>query len=169
MAQTYIKQLIFSWLRMVHREITENGNREHSAFPICLSRVASVLNPCLNRKHEVVASCCISNCIEFGTIKKRIIQLFPFTEVFYCTFEAHPSENNMLLHLAMCHIGQRDIILILNINNRYFCIFNFYLCHIPQFLDNPNQWLHIDNHHDLYSINIFYRHFIAFSKGNRKF
>ena len=34
MAQTYIKQLIFSWLRMVHRKITENGNRERSAFPI---------------------------------------------------------------------------------------------------------------------------------------
>lgn len=69
------------------------------------------------------------NCIEFGTIKIRIIQLFPFSEILYCAFEAHPSENNMLLHLAMCHIGQRDIIFILNINNRYFCIFNFYLRH----------------------------------------
>ena len=34
----------------------------------------------------------------------------------------------------MCHISQRDIILILNINNRYICIFNFYLCHNPSFL-----------------------------------
>ena len=47
MAQTYIKQLIFSWLRMVHREIAllyreiafASGNnisinRERSAFPI---------------------------------------------------------------------------------------------------------------------------------------
>ena len=35
MAQTYIKQLIFSWLRMVHREITEIeiGN---AAFPISI-------------------------------------------------------------------------------------------------------------------------------------
>ena len=33
MTQTYIKQLVLSWLRMVHREISIN--RERSAFPIC--------------------------------------------------------------------------------------------------------------------------------------
>ena len=41
MAQPYTKQLIFSWLRMVHRKVIDNKNRERSAFPICLSRVAS--------------------------------------------------------------------------------------------------------------------------------
>ena len=39
----------------------------HDAYCTCS------LNPCFYRKHEVVASCCISNCIEFGTIKIRII------------------------------------------------------------------------------------------------
>ena len=34
MAQHYIKQLIFSWLRMVHRKVIDNYNRERSAFPI---------------------------------------------------------------------------------------------------------------------------------------
>lgn len=40
MAQTYIKQLAFSWLRMMYRKITENGNGERSAFPItfCFTR-----------------------------------------------------------------------------------------------------------------------------------
>lgn len=28
MAQHYIKQLIFSWLRMVHRKVIDNYNRE---------------------------------------------------------------------------------------------------------------------------------------------
>lgn len=41
MVQAYIKQLIFSWLRMVHRKVIETKNRERNAFPICLSRVAS--------------------------------------------------------------------------------------------------------------------------------
>ena len=34
MAQTYVKQLVFSWLRMVHREVTEIeiGNAMRSLF-----------------------------------------------------------------------------------------------------------------------------------------
>ena len=41
MAQHYIKQLIFSWLRMVHRKVIETkSNRERSVFPItfCFTR-----------------------------------------------------------------------------------------------------------------------------------
>ena len=94
----------------------------------------STLNPILDRKHEIVATRRVFNCIEFGTIKIRIIKFFPFAKIFYCAFETHPSENNMLLHLAVCHICQRDIIFVLQANYRYFCIFNLYLSHNIRFL-----------------------------------
>ena len=50
---------------------------------------ARSLNPCLDRQNKVVASSCISNCIEFGTIKIRVIQhqgdrdLVPVISSFY--------------------------------------------------------------------------------------
>ncbi len=49
---------------------------------------ARSLNPCLNRQNKVVATCSIPNCIEFGTIKNRVIQHLPFTEIFNSTLQA---------------------------------------------------------------------------------
>ena len=60
----------------------------------------------LDRQNEVVTSCRIPNCIEFGTIKIWVVQHLPFTEIFNSTLQAHPSEYYVLLHLTVSHIGQ---------------------------------------------------------------
>lgn len=59
----------------------------HDAYCACS------LNQSLYRKHEAVASCCISNFIEFGTIKIQIV-----FRVLLSLF-SHCSQDNVLLSL----------------------------------------------------------------------
>ena len=46
----------------------------------------------------------ISKCTEFGTIKIRIVEHLPFTKVLNRAFQTEPTEYDVLLQLASCHI-----------------------------------------------------------------
>mgnify|MGYP007028568249 CR=1 FL=1 len=85
--------------------------------------------PRFYRKHEIVASCCIFNCTEFGTIKIGIIQHFSFAKILQRAFETKPTEDDMLLHLTACHIGQADIIFFIVLDNGYVGVEDSYFGH----------------------------------------
>ena len=51
MAQAYAKQLIFGWLRMVHRKVIETKNRERSAFPITFCFIRQTPRMIIERKY----------------------------------------------------------------------------------------------------------------------
>ena len=58
---------------------------------------ASSLNPCLDRQNEIIASCRIPNCIEFGTNKNRVIQLLSDSNLvlrFHCIHPAFPVKSD---------------------------------------------------------------------------
>ena len=101
----------------------------HSVQPWSKCHSVCPFNPRLYRENEIVASCCIFNCTEFGTIKISVIQYFPFSKIFDCAFEAKPTEYDMLLQLASCHICKADIILVIIFYDVYISVLNCYFCH----------------------------------------
>ena len=81
------------------------------------------------RKHEIVASCRIFNCTEFGTIKIVVIQHFPFAKIFDSAFKTKPTEDNMLLQLTFCHVCKADVVFFIVLDNANICILNGNFCH----------------------------------------
>ena len=66
----------------------------------------------------------------------RIIKSFPLTKIFNSTFEAQPTEYDIFLHLAACHVSKADIILIVVLNNTDFRVLYFYLCYKNLFFNS---------------------------------
>ena len=85
--------------------------------------------PRFYRKHEIVASCRIFNCTEFGTIKIGVIQHFPFAKIFDSAFKTKPTEDNMLLQLTFCHVCKADVVFFIVLDNANICILNGNFCH----------------------------------------
>ena len=85
--------------------------------------------PRFHRKHKIVTSCRIFNCTEFGTIKIGIIQHFPFAKILDSAFKTKPTEDNMLLQLASCHVCKADVVFFIVLDNANICILNSNFCH----------------------------------------
>ena len=77
--------------------------------------------------NEIIIACLISNCTEFGIIKIRIIQQLPLTQIVYRILQTHPLKDNMFLHLAMRHVCQRDVVLLVYRKDSYGFALNIYI------------------------------------------
>jgi hypothetical protein len=96
----------------------------------CYFDCISFLNPLLYRQNKIIASGRIFNCTEFGIIKIGIEQNLPFTGIFNRVFKAESFNNDMLSHLTVCHIGKRNVVEIVNLDNGYVGACYIYFCHI---------------------------------------
>ena len=85
--------------------------------------------PCFHGKDKVITSRFIFNCTEFGTIKNGIIQYFLLAKVFDGALQTEPSEDDILLKLAACHVCKADVIFFVVFDKAGVRVLNGNLCH----------------------------------------
>lgn len=85
--------------------------------------------PCFHGKDKVITSRFIFNCTEFSTIKNGIIQYFLLAKVLDGALQTKPSEDDILLKLAACHVCKADVIFFVVFDKAGVRVLNGNLCH----------------------------------------
>lgn len=95
----------------------------NDAYGICF------LHPLFCAQPTAVQACLTFNHVEFGIILIGAIQLLPDAKELHRVSVSQPVGEEKLTVFGFLHVGKADVILVLNANNRHFCIFYVDFCH----------------------------------------